>query len=146
MSPPSRPGSRAKPKYINVTVEITNNGCVLLRSGGTTYEVVNDVVYVLPSWVKEAYGQWDGATKKYVTVIHGEVLLLDDTARPSELPMTIKYKGEAVKRFILLLQKVLMMYHRGGKVLRLPLADRNVFKLAIALARMAELQDISNVV
>jgi len=144
MNGPTR--NLARPKYINLVVRILSNGNIILKSGGTTYEVSSDSVFVLPKSVKELYGEWNPAEKVYVTLTsYGEVLHLSDDVAPSELPFTIKYGGEGAKKFTSLLRKVLMKYYRGQSIVKLPFSDRDVFKLAVMLTRMSQLQSISDI-
>jgi hypothetical protein len=126
-------------------VKIAQN--IILWSGGTTYEISSSTVYVLPKIMKENYGQWNPQIGQYVILTrHGEVVHVPDNMMPSNLGIIVKYTGESVKRFIELAQRILMKYYRGGGVMKLPLSDKNAFRFAVCLARMSQLQGISDVI
>ena len=72
-------------------------------------------------------------------------VLVEDVMIPSELPLSIRYSGKAARKFIATLNDVLRKYHRGQAVLHLPLRDKLVFRLAVMLSRMAQLQSIVDV-
>jgi hypothetical protein len=147
--PTSRMGSRVQTKYINVTVKMSENG-IIIKSGGSTFQLRygEGEVLVTPKSFKDLYGSWDESVRKYVVLLsYGEVVYASDDTPPSELPLVVKYKGNATRRFIELAQKLLMRYYRGqSSVLRLPLSDKNVYRFAVCLMRMSSLQSISDVV
>lgn len=123
---------------------------ILIHSGGSTYEIPTPfskpIVFVLPKMVKELHGQWDAKAKAYVILTpYGSVLYAADNAIPSQLPLSIKYCGKSLKKFYGLLSYILRKYYRGESVLKLPMADRYVYRFAIMLSRMAELQPIDDV-
>jgi hypothetical protein len=131
-------------KYINIVVKPMIEG-LLIKSGGTTFLIQDEEVLVVPKWYKEVFGAWDEKTKMYVSLTsYGEVVLTPDDVNPARMNLIIRYKGESVKKFIALIQKVLMKYYRGEKVTRLPLSDRDVYKTAICMIRMENLQSISD--
>ena len=120
---------------------------MVLKSGGTTYQIQDNEVLVTPKWYKEAFGAWNPAIGAYVVLTtYGEVLHVNDDILPSELPITVRYTGESAKKFVRMARDVLARYYRGGNVLRLPLSDRLVWKFAVCLARMSQLQSIEDVV
>jgi hypothetical protein len=120
---------------------------VILWSGGTTYEIGHNAIYVLPKYEKEVYGQWNPQIGQYVVLLkYGEVIHVPDNMLPSNLNFSIKYTGKSAERFISLLRKVMAKYYRGGGVMKLPLSDKDAFRLAVCLARMANLETISDVV
>ena len=143
MTPTSRP---VHTKYVTIRVKLLPNGGIAIWSGGSTYEVVGDAVYVLPKMLKEMGAQWNASVKAYVVISHGNVLHVQDTILPSQLNLHIKYSGASAKRFISLLYKVLMRYHKGQPVVKLPLYDKDAYRLAVCFAKMSQLQDISDVV
>ncbi len=143
------------PGYITIRVRMDRNK-IVIWSGGTTFEIplLENSIYVMPRFIKEAEGQWDKTTGKYIVLsriitLQRKVIvnpvLLDDSIAPTNYNLMVRYSGKAVKRFIELLFKVFARYYKGQNVLRLPMSDRNVFRLALALARMSELQSISDV-
>jgi hypothetical protein len=135
-----------RPKYINLIVRVMGNE-VVLKSGGTTYQIQGDEVLVIPKWYKEAFGAWNPAVGAYVTVTtYGEVLHVSDDILPSELPITVRYTGESAKKFVRIARDVLARYYRGGNVLRLPLSNKLVWKFAVCLTRMSLLQSIKDIV
>jgi len=132
--------------YITIRVRMTANS-IILQSGGTSYEVFSGSVFVLPKEVKRMYGEWNPQIGCYVTLTsYGEVLHVQDNILPSQLNLQIKYTGPSVRRFITLLEKIMMKYYKGNGILRLPFYDREAKRVAIALARMASLQPISDIV
>jgi hypothetical protein len=141
------PGS--KTKYINVVVRMSKSS-IVIKSGGTTFEIPlsrRPEVYILPRELKEAYGWWNAQIGQYVTLTkNGEVIHVPDNMLPSNTSLIIKYVGESAERFISLLRKVMARYYRGGKVMKLPLSDKDAFRLAVCLARMSNLETISDVV
>jgi hypothetical protein len=147
MSTTNRPGPGSK--YISLVVRVLPNS-ILLKSGGTTFQIrygAKGEVLVTPKSYKEVYGTWNESARKYVVLTsYGEVVHASDDVLPSELPIVVRYKGSATMRFIELTQRVLMKYYRGQSVLRLPLSDKNVYRLAVCLMRMSSLQSISDVV
>jgi hypothetical protein len=143
MTGPTRNGFQSN--RITIRIEI-RNGRLILHSGGSTYEITDSGIYIIPKWYKETFGMWNGQIGQYVVVTSsGEVLHVSDTAIPTEMNVRIKYAGVSARRFVGLLNKILARYYRGG-VMKLPLYDREVKRVAIALARMASLQPISDIV
>ena len=142
------PTSRMGSKYINIVVRMTKN-TVVIKSGGATFEIPipfsKPVVYVLPKALKEVHGQWDNKTKAYVTLTsYGEVLLLNDDISPTQLNLTIKYSGEGARKFYDLLQYILKRYYNGKPLVKIPMHDKYAVKFAVFLARMSELQPLSD--
>ena len=135
------------PRYINITVTL-DNGRIIIRSKGTVYEVYDKpkpTVYVLPKELIEQDCAWDDALKKYVVLTDsGHVIYRNSTLLPSQLDITIRYSGKNVEKFIQVLRDVLTRYYKPQPVLRLPWGDKQVRKLAVFLARMGMLQDISD--
>jgi len=139
--------------YITIRVKIAPSK-ILIYSGGSVYEISKDRVYVLPRMIKEAHATWNKELGKYVALsriyYHDKVVvdpvLFNEFLDPSESPITIRYSGNAVKRFVRLTKDVLMKYSRGSNILKLPLSDKLAQKFAICLARMANLEKISDVV
>ncbi len=145
--PTSRMGSRVQTKYINLIIRVESNG-IVIKSGGATFEIpipFKKEVYVLPKDAKNAFGSWDPTTKKYVMVTsYGEVLLLDDDILPTQLNLTIKYSGEGARKFYDLLQYILKRYYNGKPLVKIPMHDKYAVKFAVFLARMSELQPLSD--
>lgn len=119
---------------------------LIIWSKGSTYEVdiKNKVVYIIPRMLKEMFGKWNPDIKSYVVLVHGNVIHVSDSTVPSSLSLVIKYKGKAVEKFIELLMYVLRKHYKGGEVIRIPMSDKYAYKFAVYLARMSELQDISD--
>jgi hypothetical protein len=134
-------------RYINITVTL-DNGRIIIKSKGTVYEVYEKpkpAVYVLPKELIEQDCAWDDALKKYVVLTDsGHVIYRNSTLLPSQLDITIRYSGKNVEKFIQVLRDVLARYYKPQPVLRLPWRDKQVRKLAVFLARMGMLQDISD--
>jgi hypothetical protein len=129
-------------KHFNIQVEI-RGGSIILRSKGTTYEVPlskRPVVYVLPYFAKE--GQWTGS--EYAVLEGSRVIFVKDVMVPSQLNITVKYAGTSAAKFIDALRYVVSRYYKGGNIMRLPTTDKKAFRFAIMLARLSELQDISD--
>ena len=134
-------------RYINITVTL-DNGRIIIKSKGTVYEVYEKpkpAVYVLPKELIEQDCAWDDALKKYVVLTDsGHVIYRNSTLLPSQLDITIRYSGKNVEKFVQVLRDVLARYYKSQPVLRLPWGDKQVRKLAVFLARMGMLQDISD--
>ncbi|MDT7969497.1 MAG: hypothetical protein RQ842_02950 [Vulcanisaeta sp.] len=137
------PTSRMGRVQIIIRVESNGNG-IVIKSGGSTYQVIGNDVLIIPRAYKELYGMWNSKIKKYVVMTsYGDVLHVSDDVLPSELPLVFKYKNAT--KFIQVLMDILKMYYRGQPVLQLNTSDRRVMKLAIYLARMSQLQSIADV-
>jgi hypothetical protein len=138
-------GPTSRSGYITIRVKIQQH--VILWSGGTTYEIGHNAIYILPKELKNIYGQWNPQIGQYVVLTrHGEVIHVPDNILPSNLDFSIKYTGKSVERFRSLLYKVLMRYYKGQPVVKLPLYDKDAYRLALCLARMANLETFSDVV
>jgi hypothetical protein len=137
-------------KSITIRVSLSQDK-IIIHSGGSTYEIPTPfskskpVVYVLPRAIKEIYGSWNPDVKSYVVLVRGNVIHVPDTVVPSSLSLVIKYSGESVKKFYDLLTYTLKKYYRGESILKLPMSDKYVYKFAIMLSRMSELQPIDDV-
>jgi hypothetical protein len=138
---------------ITIRVKILQHA-VVLWSGGTTYEIQEKSVYVMPKEMKQhAEAEWDNLQKKYIVLskiyVKGGVIIepmtIDEFINPSEAPISFVYRGEAVKRFISLTRKILSKYYKGGSTMSLPLSNKECYRFAVALARMSQLQSISDV-
>jgi hypothetical protein len=150
MRPTRSPGSSPQTKYINVTVKMSGDA-IIIKSGGSVFKIPlgkEKTIYVLPRDVIEQYGTWDNVLKKYIVLSRvGDLttpVMVEDTSEYNKL--TIKYSGTSVVKAIETISRVLSKYYRGQRVLKLPLSDRNVLKMGIILARMANLQPISDVI
>lgn len=124
---------------------------IIIKSGGSVFKIPlgkEKTIYVLPRDVIEQYGTWDNVLKKYIVLSRvGDLttpVMVEDTSEYNKL--TIKYSGTSVVKAIETISRVLSKYYRGQRVLKLPLSDRNVLKMGIILARMANLQPISDVI
>jgi len=125
----------------------------VLYSGGSSYEITGGRVYVIPKELKTQYAEWDEKQRAYIVLskIHTnegvitEPMMIDEFLDPSDSPLVTVYSGESAKRFIKLAVSIISRYYRGG-IMSLPLSNRDCYRFAVALSRMASLEPIADIV